>query len=596
MEKYSFNDVNNFMKSVHSTKFPYKRDYCSDSDIKKMFKNLQNVDFSNRLFHKYYNIHNINIKSKSLLFIDKPTVLISYPDDYNKFQLLSDMFQEENRMKCKFFSAISSPNDYFRKNVKLLATSIINKNKPITSHNMREELYHTVKECSSFKSSHLSFMIRLFNAKSVLDPCSGWGDRLIACMAEGVRYVGVDPNTELHPKYQEMINFFTPKQNRKKYTMIENTIQNATIPNEKFDLVFTSPPYFKIEQYNNKGRVIDCNEDDWFNNFMKPMISKSCSRINNGGHLVIVINQLPHEKYIQTMIDYIYNNKSNLHYLGVIGYANQKMSNVQPMWIWQKQTKIPVILYNPPMVITEHSVDIGSKTINFKVFRDDELVGGTKQRAMVSVINKIKKDTFIYAGPPQGYAQIALAYACKLTHKKAVLFLTKMPKLTELTKYAMSFNSEKNPDVVSLHEITGNLKKAQECAEKYNKSKPNSYLLSFGGNEPIYLKELKKSLQDAIPRGIKPKRIWLVAGSATILNVLYKIFPTTEFHVVQVGKTIWDDQLELKRTTLYISDERFSDTAIEQPPYPTVKTYDAKLWKYFKRFGKSNDYIWNVGK
>ena len=93
-----------------------------------------------------------------------------------------------------------------------------------------------------------------------------------------------------------------------------------------------------------------------------------------------------------------------------------------------------------------------------------------------------------------------------------------------------------------------------------------------------------------------PKTIWLVAGSATILSVLYEIFPKTYFNVVQVGAKIWDDQLDKKRTTLYISDEKFSHIAEQQPPYPTVSTYDAKLWKYFLKYGKNNDYIWNVGK
>ena len=65
--------------------------------------------------------------------------------------------------------------------------------------------------------------------------------------------------------------------------------------------------------------------------------------------------------------------------------------------------------------------------------------------------------------------------------------------------------------------------------------------------------------------------------------------------VVQVGKKIWDDQLELNRTTLIVSDEYFYDKAEIQPPYPTVTTYDAKLWKYVLKHGENNDFIWNVG-
>ena len=66
--------------------------------------------------------------------------------------------------------------------------------------------------------------------------------------------------------------------------------------------------------------------------------------------------------------------------------------------------------------------------------------------------------------------------------------------------------------------------------------------------------------------------------------------------VVQVGKRIWPDQIEPGRTTLFISKESFIDNARDQPPYPSVATYDAKLWVFFKSHGKSGDYIWNVGK
>jgi len=305
------------------------------------------------------------------------------------------------------------------------------------------------------------------------------------------------------------------------------------------------------------------------------------------------------------MLDYIYNSINDLHYLGVIGYADQKLINPQPMWIWQKSNTIPEELYNPPIVITNHSLN---GHIKFNVFRDDYLIGGTKQRALVDLIIYVKRNNskitkFIYAGPSTGYAQVALAYCCKLTKTKAVLFLAKPNYInskgnsssnrTNLTKYALSQNS------TELHEIdNGYLKNLVNEAEKYHTdNKDTSYLLSFGGHEKKYMEFLEKNIRKAMPNPIiKPKRIWIVSGSATILNVLYKIYPKTYFLVVQVGRPIWDDLLDKSRTTLYISNENFNDVAKEQPPYETVSTYDAKLWVFFLKHGKDGDYIWNVGK
>jgi hypothetical protein len=202
-----------------------------------------------------------------------------------------------------------------------------------------------------------------------------------------------------------------------------------------------------------------------------------------------------------------------------------------------------------------------------------------------------KYSEFVYAGPVFGYAQIALAYVSYILNKKATLVLEHREHKWHLTKFAMIFG----PKIIEVNQPT-TLKKVQKVAENYvENNNNNKYLLSFGlySNIDILAEQLKK----AIPVFMKdPKRLWIVAGSATILNALYKIFPTTYFNVVQVGKKIWTDQLDEKRTKLYISEEYFTKIAKKQPPYPTVATYDAKLWTFVLKYGENGDFIWNVGK
>jgi hypothetical protein len=53
----------------------------------------------------------------------------------------------------------------------------------------------------------------------------------------------------------------------------------------------------------------------------------------------------------------------------------------------------------------------------------------------------------------------------------------------------------------------------------------------------------------------------------------HSIWPDTVYMVVQVGRTVWPDQLENKKHTLFVAPERFGDTAATQPPYPTVPWY-----------------------
>jgi 16S rRNA G966 N2-methylase RsmD len=594
---YECYSVDQFLKKYKQDNltFPFKRLNYTDTDIKNMFQRLKNINFKNRVISQFYEIHNIknNIPSHKLIFLQQPRILVNQPSDYEDWNILSDMFNEENRVQCKFFSSKYSPMQYFNKFINQISHDTLNNFKVINPLNLRDQIYNSNKECSAFKPGNLIYIIKLFKCKSMLDPCSGWGDRLIGAMSQGIRYVGVDPNESLPPNYQKMIEFCMPSKNRKKYTMLKNTIQDVKLPDEKFDLVFTSPPYFKIEQYQNKGEVKDSTENEWFDNFLAILLKKTCSYLNYGGHIVLVINQMPGEHYIQKMIDYMYNDIKDMHYLGIIAYTNKNLKNPQPMFCWEKNKKVPVDLYNPAMVITNHSIkNANGKEIKYNVFRDDLLRAGTKQRALVPLLESSTKKKFIYSSPQQGYAQIALSYAAQLTHKTAVLFLAKPNKPWQrhiATNDALSYGN------VDLHEIpNGSLKILQQKGEEYHKNNKDSYMMAFGGGSPLYIKELEKSLRAAIPKTIKPTRIWCVAGSTTVLNVLYKIFPKSKFIAVQVGKKVWPDQIDIKRTTLYVSDERYVDEAAIKPPYPANSHYEQKMWKFFLKYGQSGDYIFNV--
>lgn len=602
---YSFNNAKDFLDSPYSSIIPYKNVYHDDATILNMIENLDMVKFDDRVqVNEHYFIRNTDFVKQELLFraFGKPVLLLHKDEDYFNFNTLSDMWQEENRLKCKLFWSRMSPEEYYKRSIKYIANTCIRERKVITPYNIRETLFEQSKkskagECTSFRPLNMIYIMELFNVKSVLDFSSGWGDRLIACLTKGVKYTGVDPNRLLHPKYQQMIDFFVKYRdvNPNNYTMIESRIQDAVLPDEKVELVFTSPPYFNFEMYTTGGEVTENTEEEWFNSFLAPAIEISSSKLLNHGHLVLVINQKEGETYLRRMIKYVNDNIPSLHYLGVISYSRK---NPQPMWIWQKLETIPETLYNPPIILTTHK----SNSVNFRVFRDDFLVGGTKQRALVPYILETNKEEYVYAGPVEGYAQVALAYASQLARKKSTIFVSKKREKTTLTKYAETFGAK-------VVEINGGLKQLQEEAKKYTDEEPGRAMLAFGGNDETYVRHLEKSIRKALPK-VRPRRIWVAVGSAVILNVLYKIFPPpTKFVAVQVGKQVWPDQMEGKpggekpisgsvhgRTTLYISDERFGDVAKEQPPYHTVSTYDAKLWTFFLKHGRNGDYIWNVGK
>jgi hypothetical protein len=43
-----------------------------------------------------------------------------------------------------------------------------------------------------------------------------------------------------------------------------------------------------------------------------------------------------------------------------------------------------------------------------------------------------------------------------------------------------------------------------------------------------------------------------------------------------------------------VAPEKFWETALSQPPYPSVSSYDAKLWQFVQQHGREGDFVWNV--
>ena len=323
--------------------FPYQRDRITDDEIREMFDKLQKFKSDERWRYSQYQLRNIVIDTERLVFKGRPTLLIVKGSDYAAWERLSDMWNEECRMKCLVYDQKLTPFDFFMNHPDRIATHALRKNGEITPYTTREAIYELARECTSHKPTHIMALMKLFDAKTILDFSSGWGDRCIGAMAGGADfYCGVDPNPCLHPNYNAMIDFFKWGD---RVQMIESTIEDAELPDRKFDLVFTSPPYFDLEIYDTgdddnakaKQSINYGGQRDWFDKFLVVAIDKVWAKLKDGGVLAVNINQKnKKENYIDWMIQYM-KTLPNANYLGVISYANEKVSNPQPIWICQKQ-------------------------------------------------------------------------------------------------------------------------------------------------------------------------------------------------------------------------------------------------------------------
>lgn len=241
--------------------------------------------------------------------------------------------------------------------------------------------------------------------------------------------------------------------------------------------------------------------------------------------------------------------------------------------------------------LVESSIQLPKPVIiqynGINVVRDDLLPGGTKRRGFNSwIASNPEINEWVYASPRQGYAQLALAYACKDLGKKATVTIPKGERYW-LTDEAIKLGA-------NIIEVPmGYLTNIQSKAKKYAENNEGCGIVPFGGDHPIIIETIKKV---ALSLEIEPpKEIWTVMSSGVLSRGLQLAFPNAKVFGVQIGHNTTEK--EMGRAITYRSKYKFVDECKEEdrPPFPSSLTYDSKAWEFIKKHASEGALFWNVG-
>jgi tRNA1(Val) A37 N6-methylase TrmN6 len=130
---------------------------------------------------------------------------------------------------------------------------------------------------------------RLEPKVGVLDFSAGWGGRCLAAMAYGIPYVGIDANTNLKKSYEQMINAIHPDA---KVQLLFQPSETVDFSKYKYDLVFTSPPYFMIEEYEKMPQY--GSKEGFLDKFFRPVVTNAWKHLQSPGYLAL---NMPKEMY-----------------------------------------------------------------------------------------------------------------------------------------------------------------------------------------------------------------------------------------------------------------------------------------------------------
>ena len=134
-------------------------------------------------------------------------------------------------------------------------------------------------------------IVQYFKAKRVLDPCSGWGGRMLGTLAAAKDsfYVGCEPDPNTAKGLMDILNDpSVPPDVSARADIYENPVEDA-LPTlktlQQFDLVLTSPPYFHLEMYTagDQSTTKWPTWDEWVNHWLKPVILGTLACLNTTG-------------------------------------------------------------------------------------------------------------------------------------------------------------------------------------------------------------------------------------------------------------------------------------------------------------------------
>jgi hypothetical protein len=136
---------------------------------------------------------------------------------------------------------------------------------------------------TKYRASVSKHLVKKYGATSVLDPCIGWGGRMIGALAAGATYTGCepDPNT-----FRGLQGILADIQRTADIRNVPAEVCLPTLPTASVDMILTSPPYYTLELYTAGEQSVKPNMswEDWVQTWLRPVILECLRCLRPSGH------------------------------------------------------------------------------------------------------------------------------------------------------------------------------------------------------------------------------------------------------------------------------------------------------------------------
>lgn len=240
------------------------------------------------------------------LCVSGDTVARTYPGDYNRCDGMSNIWTLPERSRCRFGNIPNYSDAWKDLDVRSRAIDLgvwvgcdraadIAPDVDISLNMMG------YRACNTFNPMILAYVVKKYVLQrggqeprniSMLDPSMGWGDRLIAATALGfAKYVGFDPNTSLHAKYNQIADDLSAGAQRMLTKFYAEPFAAKPELVGRFDFVGTSPPFYTLETYEGSEYYNKMSYKEWWHRMYAPYLRDMVKCAKVGGVLMLYVDR-----------------------------------------------------------------------------------------------------------------------------------------------------------------------------------------------------------------------------------------------------------------------------------------------------------------
>lgn len=207
--------------------------------------------------------------------------------DYFTFQ---QRLETKGKYNSSFYDFIKNIDEFKKKkfiqNMLIYYSTVKNKNNTKNEYVVLKEVYNIcISAINIIRPIVYMEIYSKYKPECILDFCAGWGGAAVAASALNIpKYIGIEINTNLSEPYEKLQNYLTTKSSTQIQMIFDNAL-NIDYTKLHYDFVFTSPPYYFIQKYENN--IEYANKTDMNELFYKPLFTKVYNGLKPGGYYII---------------------------------------------------------------------------------------------------------------------------------------------------------------------------------------------------------------------------------------------------------------------------------------------------------------------